>query len=183
VRSTALRALKHVVHGSVEETLNALLEAEADRLVGAGRYERTEARQDTRAGSYDRKLHTTAGEVTLKVPKLRQGLRPLRRSVRDGDHRAVSAPGELGQGLDRTVMPVASRKPVERDRDVSGRCFGAPCRGHHRGTVGHAGLARDGLEPQQEDLRPDRDLAEPADLGETPLALPGWHRLEAQLGR
>ncbi len=64
--------LKHVVRGSVEETLNALLEAEADRLVGAARYERTEARQDTRAGSYDRKLHTTAGEVTLKVPKLRR---------------------------------------------------------------------------------------------------------------
>ena len=39
--------LKHVVRGSVEETLNALLEAEADRLVGAARYERNEARQDT----------------------------------------------------------------------------------------------------------------------------------------
>jgi transposase-like protein len=37
----------------------------------AGRYERTEARQDTRAGSYKRKLHTTAGEVSLQVPKLR----------------------------------------------------------------------------------------------------------------
>jgi transposase-like protein len=64
--------LKHIVRGSVEETLNALLEAEADRLVGAGRYERTEARRDTRAGSYERKLHTTAGEVRLKVPKLRR---------------------------------------------------------------------------------------------------------------
>jgi hypothetical protein len=40
--------LKHVVRGSVEATLNALLEAEADRLCGAGRYERTKARQDTR---------------------------------------------------------------------------------------------------------------------------------------
>ncbi len=64
--------LKHIVRGSVEETLNALLDAEADRLCRAGRYERTEARQDTRAGSYDRKLHTTAGEVRLKVPKLRR---------------------------------------------------------------------------------------------------------------
>ena len=64
--------LKHIVRGSVEETLNALLDAEADRLAGAGRYERTEARQDTRAGSYDRKLQTTAGEVKLKVPKLRK---------------------------------------------------------------------------------------------------------------
>ena len=34
--------------------------------------ERTEARRDTRAGSYRRKLGTQAGEVTLKVPKLRQ---------------------------------------------------------------------------------------------------------------
>ena len=64
--------LKHIVRGSVEETLNALLDAEAERLVGAGRYERTEARRDTRAGSYERKLHTTAGEVKLKVPKLRR---------------------------------------------------------------------------------------------------------------
>ncbi len=62
--------LKHIVCGSVEETLNALLDAEADRLVGAGRYERTEARRDTRAGNYERKLQTAAGEVKLKVPEL-----------------------------------------------------------------------------------------------------------------
>ncbi|MEQ8694031.1 MAG: IS256 family transposase [Gammaproteobacteria bacterium] len=64
--------LKQIVRGSVEETLNSLLDAEADRLCNAGRYERSEARRDTRAGSYERKLHTTAGEVKLKVPKLRQ---------------------------------------------------------------------------------------------------------------
>ena len=64
--------LGKIVRGSVEETLNALLDAEADRLCKAERYERTEARQDTRAGSYERKLQTRAGEVKLKVPKLRQ---------------------------------------------------------------------------------------------------------------
>ena len=64
--------LRSVVRGSVEETLNALLEAEAEQLCKAQRYERTEARRDTRAGSYRRKLGTQAGEVTLKVPKLRQ---------------------------------------------------------------------------------------------------------------
>jgi transposase-like protein len=64
--------LGKIVRGSVEETLNALLEAEADRLCNAGRYERSEARRDTRAGSYERKLQTSAGEVQLKVPKLRQ---------------------------------------------------------------------------------------------------------------
>ncbi len=56
---------------SVEETLNGLLDAEADRLCGAGRYERSADRVDTRAGHYERKLHTKAGEVNLKVPKLR----------------------------------------------------------------------------------------------------------------
>ena len=64
--------LDRVVRGTVEETLNALLDAEADRLCNAQRYERSEARRDTRAGHYERGLHTKAGEVTLKVPKLRQ---------------------------------------------------------------------------------------------------------------
>jgi transposase-like protein len=63
--------LDEVVRSTVEETLNALLDAEADRLCGAQRYKRSEARQDTRAGSYQRQLQTKAGEVSLKVPKLR----------------------------------------------------------------------------------------------------------------
>ena len=63
--------LDEVVRSTVEETLNALLDAEADRLCGAQRYERNEARQDTRAGSYQRQLQTKAGEVSLKIPKLR----------------------------------------------------------------------------------------------------------------
>ena len=63
--------LDEVVRATVEETLNALLDAEADHLCGARKYERTEGRKDTRAGSYDRQLHTKAGEVTLQVPKLR----------------------------------------------------------------------------------------------------------------
>jgi len=63
--------LDKVVRGTVEETLNALLDAEADQLCRASRYERTEKRQDTRAGHYKRKLDTKAGQVELKVPKLR----------------------------------------------------------------------------------------------------------------
>src|SRR3954467_11413671 len=57
--------LGEMVRGTVEETLNA-------RLCRAGRYERNEARQDTRAGSYDRTLQTSAGDVNLKIPKLRR---------------------------------------------------------------------------------------------------------------
>ena len=59
------------VRSSVEETLNALLDAEADELCGAQRYERSAERVDTRAGHYERKLGTKAGEVQLRVPKLR----------------------------------------------------------------------------------------------------------------
>ena len=64
--------LGEMVRGTVEETLNALLEAEADQLCGAKRYERTETRRDTRAGHYPRRLQTKAGEVELKMPKLRK---------------------------------------------------------------------------------------------------------------
>ncbi len=64
--------LDQVVRASVEQTLNALLDAEADRICQAGRYERSPERQDTRAGSYERQLQTKAGQVTLKVPRLRK---------------------------------------------------------------------------------------------------------------
>src|SRR5258708_32144922 len=64
--------LDRVVRGTVEETLNALLDAEADWLCNAQRYERSEARRDTRAGHYERGLQTKAGEGRLRVPKLRQ---------------------------------------------------------------------------------------------------------------
>ena len=60
-----------VVRSSVETTLNGLLDAEAARLCQAKRYERTSDRQDTRAGTYRRKYQTKAGEVTLRMPKLR----------------------------------------------------------------------------------------------------------------
>jgi len=63
--------LDEVVRSTVEETLNGLLDAEADQLCGARRYERSAERQDTRAGTYQRQLQTKAGEVSLKVPKLR----------------------------------------------------------------------------------------------------------------
>jgi putative transposase len=61
-----------VVRSSVEETLNGLLDAEADHICRAQRYERSPERADSRAGHYERQLETKAGEVTLRVPKLRR---------------------------------------------------------------------------------------------------------------
>ena len=63
--------LGELVRQSVEDTLNAMLDAEADQITQAHKYERTEKRLDTRAGHYNRTLATKAGEVTLRVPKLR----------------------------------------------------------------------------------------------------------------
>jgi transposase-like protein len=60
-----------VVRGSVEETLNALLDAEA---IGYATPSVTSAARpdgNTRAGHYERILQTKAGDVRLKVPKLR----------------------------------------------------------------------------------------------------------------
>ena len=63
--------LKDLVKHSIEETLNSLLDAEADQLVNADRYVRDEQRNGYRSGHYERNLTTAAGEVTIKVPKLK----------------------------------------------------------------------------------------------------------------
>ena len=63
--------LRELVRKTVEDTINALLEEEADDLVKAGRYERTAGREAYRAGHYERDLTTTSGQVTLKMPKLK----------------------------------------------------------------------------------------------------------------
>ena len=83
--------LKELVRGSVEETLNELLEKEAESLTQAARYERSEARQGYRSGHYDRSLTTTSGDVTLHVP----GSRCI---LRNCHHRAVSPQGEQRGG-------------------------------------------------------------------------------------
>jgi putative transposase len=57
---------------SVEETINGILDAEANRLCQAERYQRTEARVDTRAGYYERGFQTRVGAIKLKMPKLRK---------------------------------------------------------------------------------------------------------------
>lgn len=63
--------LKELVRQTVEDTLNALLEEEADDLIGADRYERTAEREAYRAGHCERGLATTSGQVTLRMPKLK----------------------------------------------------------------------------------------------------------------
>lgn len=63
--------LDRMVRKSVEETLNAMLDAEADEITGAARYERSGERKAYRAGHYERDLTVKAGKMSLKVPKLK----------------------------------------------------------------------------------------------------------------
>ena len=66
--------LDRLVSEKVEQLLNAMLDAEADEITGAARYERTGDRKAYRAGHYERDLTVKAGTVTLKVPKLKGAL-------------------------------------------------------------------------------------------------------------
>ena len=113
--------LKELVRGSVEETLNELLEAEAEKLTQAARYERNEQRQGYRSGHYNRNLTTTSGDVTLKVPKLK------------------------GISFETAIIERYRRRESSVEEaliEISGRRLRAPCGGHHGGTVGQQGFAR-----------------------------------------
>jgi len=62
-----------VVRTSVEMVLQALIDAEVTEVIGAEPHERTPARTNQRNGSRARLLSTKAGDVELKIPKLRSG--------------------------------------------------------------------------------------------------------------
>ena len=82
--------LKELVRGSVEETLNELLEQEAEKLTQAARYERNETHQGYRSGHYSRNLTTTSGDV-------RACLKSFDKRRREADNREKQA-GVGGNG-------------------------------------------------------------------------------------
>jgi putative transposase len=53
--------------------LQALIDAEATEVIGVDRYQRTAGRTTHRNGSRSRLLSTKAGDVELRIPKLREG--------------------------------------------------------------------------------------------------------------
>ena len=56
---------------TIEGTIDAMLDEEADQLVGAGPCERTDVRAAYRAGRRERCFTTTSGQLRLKMPKLK----------------------------------------------------------------------------------------------------------------
>ena len=114
--------LKDLVKNTIEETLNAMLDAEADRLVNAERYARDEDRQGYRAGHYDRSFVTSSGEVNLRMPKLK-GIPSETSIIERYKRRETSVEEAL----------------IEMD---SGRGVSSPRRRHLRGFVGHKSVTR-----------------------------------------
>src|SRR6476469_4932507 len=73
----------------VEQTVNALLSADADAVCGAEYGERSPDRANRRNGYRERRWDTRAGTIDLQIPKLREG------SYFPG--LAVGAPAPLGE--------------------------------------------------------------------------------------
>src|SRR3954449_9471665 len=61
------------VRAATETLYQALIEAELTAVIGAALHERTEARTAQRNGHRSRTLTTTAGDLELRIPKLRSG--------------------------------------------------------------------------------------------------------------
>ena len=74
--------LGEMVRGTVEEALDAMLDADAGRPRGAARCEGDEGRRDTRAGGCERSPRAGAGAAKPKTPRLRR--RPSRRPLSNG---------------------------------------------------------------------------------------------------
>src|SRR3954447_8670238 len=62
-----------LVRESVRLVMQELIETEASEHIGAGRYERSESRVTERNGARPRLVATQAGDVELRIPKLRRG--------------------------------------------------------------------------------------------------------------
>jgi len=64
---------KELFRRLLEAALQDLIDAEVTAKIGAGRHERTDTRSNYRNGNRGRDLSTPAGDVELRIPKLRAG--------------------------------------------------------------------------------------------------------------
>ena len=101
--------LDRMVRKSVEETLNAMLDAEADEITGAARYERSGERKAYRAGHYERDLTVKAGKMSLKVPKLKGAV--FESAVIERYRRPASPPGRSTMSASCCGATACPRRP------------------------------------------------------------------------
>ncbi len=106
-----------LVRKTIEDVINAMLEEEADQLIGAGPYERTDERAGYRAGHYKRGFSTTAGQITLNMPKLK-GMRFATSVIERYKRREVS----IEEAIVEMYLAGVSTRRIE---DVSEILWGA----------------------------------------------------------
>ncbi|TWH52611.1 transposase [Rhodococcus rhodochrous J38] len=128
-----------LIRESVRMVMQELIETEAAEQIGAGRYERTESRTTERNGARPRLVATQAGDIELRIPKLRKGsfypsiLEPRRRidqalyavvmeayvhgvSTRSVDD-LVAALG-IDSGISKSEVPADLRRPRRGRRRI-----------------------------------------------------------------
>jgi putative transposase len=121
----------NLIRDAVQVALQELVELEASGVIGADRYERAASRVTERNGSRPRVLTTQAGDVQLRIPKLRKGsffpsiLSPRRRI--DQALYAVVMEAYVGgistRGVDDLVAAMGSEAGISKS-EVSRICAG-----------------------------------------------------------
>ena len=100
--------LDRLVTEKMTQILNAMLDAEADEITGAARYERKEGRKAYRAGHYERTLTAKAGRLELRVPKLKGAV------FESDGHRTLPQAGVQRRGGVDGDVPGGSEHPSGR---------------------------------------------------------------------
>lgn len=155
--------LDRLVAEKVAELLNAMLDAEADEIANAAKYERTGERKAYRAGHYDRSLTAKAGRLALKVPKLKGAV--FESAVIERYRRREESVEEAL--IDMYLAGVSN-----------------PAGGRHQPiAVGRQDAVPDPERQAQEGVRGDRGVAHEAVGGRVPVRVHGRRVAQAFMGR
>lgn len=143
--------------------LNAVMRAEFDEQLGAGRYERGESRTDSRNGTRERRLTTRVGTIVLEVPRRRSA--PFETMVFESYRRSEAA--LVATMAEMVVGGVSTAKVGKVMREICGREFPRQSVSAACATPGSA----------VEDFR-----GRPLEPGAYPFAMPGATYLKVRGG-
>lgn len=143
--------------------LNAVMRAESDEQLGAGRYERSESRTDSRNGTRARRLTTRVGTIVLEVPRHRSA--PFETMVFESYRRSEAA--LVTTMAEMVVGGVSTAKVGKVMREICGREFPRQSVSAACATPGSA----------VEDFR-----GRPLEPGAYPFAMPGATYLKVRGG-
>lgn len=103
----------------LEDSLNSILQAESAEQLKAGRYERTQARTDSRNGTRERTLNTRIGQIVLQVPRHRE--QPFKTLVFENYARSEGA--LITTMAELVVNGISSRKVGKVMETLCGKSF------------------------------------------------------------